>query len=101
MLKWYQEKTERYIEYEAAARKFMLESDQKDLGKCPIMSFLVDESDIIKKMAEEQSKDSPFYVEHPEDLRVTGIPTVVFHGLGETCQIDRNTQFMDMIRRGT
>jgi len=49
------------------------------------MSFLVSKSDINNRMAEEPSKDSPFYVEHPEHLKVTGVPTVVFHGLGETC----------------
>jgi len=27
MLKWYEENTSRYIEYEAAVRKFMLEAD--------------------------------------------------------------------------
>ena len=51
-LKWYEEKTDKYLTYEAAAKKFMLEEEYENRGKCPIMSFLTSESQIDAKMNE-------------------------------------------------
>jgi hypothetical protein len=53
IFKWYEEKTDRYISYEANAKKFMLEDDYKNHGKCPIMSFLTTESQVEAKMNED------------------------------------------------
>lgn len=61
-LKWYEEKTHKYIAYEAAAKKFMQEDDYEAKGKCPIMSFLTTESQVDAKMNEPQDPESIFYV---------------------------------------
>ena len=52
LLKWYEEKTSRYIAYEAAAKKFLPEEDLDARGKCSIMSFLTTESQIEAKINE-------------------------------------------------
>ena len=64
------------------------------------MTWFVGESDIQRELAKEPSKDSHFYVEQPEDL-AKGIPTAMFHGLGDYCYQPGDIQFADMIKRGT
>lgn len=81
-------------------KKFMLEEDYKNHGKCPIMSLLTSESQIDEKMNEDQDPESPFYVEHPEDL-AKGVPTAMFHGFGDFCLQPGDIQFNEMIRKGT
>jgi len=98
--KWIEEKSAKYVAYEAAMRKFGQEADQHK-GKCPIMTWFVGESDIQKAMAQEPAKESPFYVEHPEDLAASAVPTAMFHGFGDFCLQPGDIQFNDMIKRGT
>ena len=99
LFKWYEEKTHKYIAYEAAAKQFYLEDDYAAKGKCPIMSLLTSESQIDAKMAEPQDKESPFYVEEPEDPN--GIPTAMFHGFGDFCMQPGDIQFNMMLMKGT
>ena len=97
-LKWYEEKTGKYIAYEAAAKKFMLEEDYEKKGKCPIMSFLTSESEVDAKINEPQDPESIFYVEEPE---TKGVPTAMFHGFGDFCLQPGDIQFNEMLRSGT
>lgn len=99
IFKWYEEKTAKYIAYEAASRKFMQEDYLEDQGKCPIMSLLTSESQIEEKMNEPQDPSSPYYVEEATDSN--GIPTAMFHGFGDFCMQPGDIQFNEMIRRGT
>jgi hypothetical protein len=99
LLKWYEEKTMKYIAYEAAAKKFYLEDDYAAKGKCPIMSLLTSESQVESKMEEPMDKESPFYVEQPEDIN--GVPTAMFHGFGDFCMQPGDIQFNEMLSHGT
>lgn len=98
-MKWYEEKTSKYITYEAAAKKFMLDEDYENKGKCPIMSFLTTESQVDSKVNEPQDPESPFYVEEPEEA--SAVPTAMFHGFGDFCLQPGDIQFNEMLRRGT
>jgi len=53
IFKWYEEKTQKYLAYEAAAKKFLPEDDYNKKGKCPIMSLLTSESQVDAKMNEQ------------------------------------------------
>ena len=44
ILKKYEEKTQKYLAYEAAAKMFYPTEDYESRGKCPIMSLLTSES---------------------------------------------------------
>jgi palmitoyl-protein thioesterase len=98
VFKWYEEKTQKYIAYEAAAKKFMPEDDYANKGKCPVMSLLTSESQVDAKAEEPQDPTSPFYVEEPESK---GIPTAMFHGFGDFCLQPGDIQFNEMLHRGT
>lgn len=93
--KFYEEKTAKYIAYEANARKFLLDEDLESRGKCPIMSLLTSESQIQEKMMEKPDSSDPFYVEPPVDA--SKIPTAMFHGFGDFCDQPGDIQFNHML----
>ena len=99
LFKWYEEKTEKYIAYEAAAKQFYQDDYYNSRGKCPIMSTLTSESQIDAKINEPMDQNSPFYVEQPEDLN--GVPTAMFHGFGDFCMQPGDIQFNMMLAKGT
>ena len=63
------------------------------------MSLLTSESQVESKMEEPMDKESPFYVEQPEDIN--GVPTAMFHGFGDFCMQPGDIQFNEMLSHGT
>lgn len=98
-LKHWEEKQQKYLAYEAAAKMFYPTDDYESRGKCPIMSLLTNESQIDAKMEEPQDPTSPFYVEQSEDIN--GVPTAMFHGFGDFCMQPGDIQFNEMLSHGT
>jgi palmitoyl-protein thioesterase len=62
------------------------------------MSFLTSESQVDAKIEEPQDPESLFYVEEPENK---GVPTAMFHGLGDFCMQPGDIQFNRMVSKGT
>lgn len=99
ILKKLEEKTQKYLAYEAAAKMFYPQADYEARGKCPIMSMFTDEAMIDAKMEEPQDPNSPYYVEEPKDSN--GVPTAMFHGFGDFCMQPGDIQFNMMVALGT